>query len=105
MSKSELITLLLMCDNPTTGTFSGLPLWLQDCADKGTTDHYRLTIVQKYVMANVYYDDADVPMTAQMLKMIMKRAWTGKDGNINRPSLVHAMDGLSPFTMLDPNED
>ena len=37
--------------------------------------------------------------------MVMKRAWTGKDGNINRFSLLHAMGGLSPFTMLDLNED
>ena len=62
-------------------------------------------IVQKYVMANTYFDDADVPLTSALLKMVMKRAWTSKDGNINRPSLLHAMDGLSPFTMLDLNED
>ena len=37
--------------------------------------------------------------------MIVKRSWNGKDGNLNRPSLLHAMDGLSPFTMLDLSED
>ena len=37
--------------------------------------------------------------------MIMKRAWTGKDGNANCPLAVHTMEGLSPFTMLDLNED
>ena len=37
--------------------------------------------------------------------MILKRAWSGKDGNITRPSLVYAMEGLSPFPMLDLNED
>ena len=35
----------------------------------------------------------------------MKRSWNVKDRNINRPSLVHAMEGLSPFTMLDLNGD
>ena len=35
----------------------------------------------------------------------MNRSWTGKDGKINRPSLVHAMDGLSPFTVLELNKD
>ena len=60
-------------------------------------------IVQKYIMANTYFDDADVPLTSQILKMVMKRAWTGKDGNINRPSLMHTMDGLSQFTMMDLN--
>ena len=56
-------------------------------------------------MANTYFDDADVPLTSQLLKMVMKRAWTGKDGNINRTSLMQAMDGLYQFTMLDLNED
>ena len=44
-------------------------------------------------------------MTPQLLNMIMKRSWTGKDGNINRPSLIHAMEGLSPFTIINLNED
>ena len=56
-------------------------------------------------MANSYFEDADVPMAAQLLKMIMKRAWTGKYVNINRPSLKHSINNLSPFTMLDLNEE
>ena len=56
-------------------------------------------------MSNTFYDDAGIPLTAPLLKMIIKRAWTRKDGNMNRPSLLHAMDGLSPFTMLDLSED
>ena len=64
-----------------------------------------MMIVQKYIIANTIFEDADVPMTTQLLKMIMKRSWTRKYGNINRLSLVHSMDGLSPFTMLDLNED
>ena len=62
-------------------------------------------IVQKYIMENTSFEDADVPMTSQLFKMIMKQSWTVKDGNINFPSLVHTTDGLSPFTMLDLNED
>ena len=64
-----------------------------------------MIIVQKYIIANTFFEDVYVPMTYQLLKMIVKHSWTGKDGNINRPSLVHAMDGMSPFTMLDLNED
>ena len=56
-------------------------------------------------MANTFFEDADVLITSQLLKMIMKRSWNGKDGNINRPSLVHGMDSISPFTMLYLNED
>ena len=104
MSKIELATLLQMSGKSSTWALMDLPTWLQDCSHKGRTDPYRQMIVQKYIIANTYFDDADVPLTYQLLKMVMKRAWTGKDGNINRPSLMHAMDGLSPFIMLDLNE-
>ena len=64
-----------------------------------------MMIVQNYIMANTFFEDADVPMISQPLKMIMKWSWTGKDGNINCLSLVHDMDGLLPFIILDLNED
>ena len=82
-----------------------LPFWMQYCAEKGTSDPYKMTIIQKAIMENFYYDNADVLLTPPLLKMIMKRLWTGRDGNITLPSLVHAMEGLSPFTMLDLDED
>ena len=104
MSKSEMATLLQMCIKYSTGTLADVPTWFQDCSNKGTTDPYRQMIVQKYIMANTYFDDSDIPLTSQLLKMVMNRAWTGKDGNINLPSLMHAMDGLYLFTMLDLNE-
>ena len=56
-------------------------------------------------MQNIFYDDSNVPLTAPLLKMIVKMACTGKDENINRPSLLHDMGGLSPFTMLDLSKD
>ena len=37
--------------------------------------------------------------------MIRKRAYTGKDGNFTRLSFVNAHDGLSPFAMMDIDED
>ena len=64
-----------------------------------------MMIAQKNIIASIFFEDADVPMTSQLFKMIMKQSWTVKDGNINFPSLVHTTDGLSPFTMLDLNED
>ena len=62
-------------------------------------------LVRKQIMNNTYFNDAEVPLTLQLLKTVVKRAWTRKDGNINRPSLLHAMDRLTPFAMLDLNED
>ena len=52
-------------------------------------------------MSNTFNDDANVPLTNPILKMIINRAWTRKNGNINRPSLLHAMEGFSPLTMLN----
>ena len=62
-------------------------------------------LVQKFITNNVYFDDADVPLTMQLLKLISKVSRTGKDGNINRPSIIHAMDSLTPFAMLDLNKN
>ena len=105
MSAGELRSTLVMCGQASSGTLADLPSWFQDCAARGTSEQYQLTIIRKWVMANVFYDDADIPLTATLLKTIRKRAWTGKDGNISRPSLVNAMDGISPFTMIDMDED
>ena len=105
MSKNELAVNLQICGQAITGEVTNLPSWIQYCAAKGTSEHYKLTMIQKYIMANAFYDDADVPLTSPLLNMIMKRAWTEKDGNVTRPSLLHAMEGLSPFRMLNPNVD
>ena len=50
------------------------------------------------------YDDAKVPLTVSLLKMIVKRSWTNKDRNINHLLLPHAMQGLMPFAMINPNK-
>ena len=104
MPRRDILTLIQMYGKSSTGELTDLPAWLQELSAKSTTEPYRMMIVQKYIMANTFFEDADVPMTSQPLKMIMKRSWTGKDGNIDRLSLVHDMDGLSHFTMLDLNE-
>ena len=94
-----------MCGKLRTGGISDLPYWFEECAVKGNTEQYNIFIIQKWIMIRMYYDDVDVPLTAPIFKIIFKRAWAGKDGNITRPSLVHAIEGLAPFTMLDLNED
>ena len=97
--------ILQMCGKASTGDMMDLPAWMQECTTKGTSKHYKSIIIHKFLMLNTFYDDADVPLTSPLLNMIIKRAWTRKKGNINRPSLIHAMEGLSPFTMLDLSED
>jgi len=46
-----------------------------------------------------------MPHTAPLIKMVQKIMWVEKEGNASRPSVMHAMDGLSPFFMLDLSED
>jgi len=51
------------------------------------------------------YNDAEPPLTEPLIKMILKRAWVRKGGNVSGPSLLHAMEGLFLFLMLDLSED
>jgi hypothetical protein len=104
MSDNELEDVLAMCGKPRDADPILLPYWLQECAKKGS-ETYKLTVIMKHVMQNTYYDDAEVPITRPLLKMILKRQWTGKDGNITRPSMATACEGLSPFAVLDLDED
>ena len=105
MSKQELSSTLVMCGKDPHEHHSFLPQWFHDCAEKGMTESYRLRIIRKHIMHNFRYDDAEIPITATLLKNINKRNWLGKDGNIKRPSLLNASEGLSPFIVLDLDED
>ena len=55
-----------------------LPDWFEECAVKGNKEQYKILIIQKWIMNRIYYDDADTTI----LKMILKRAWAGKDGKL-----------------------
>ena len=37
--------------------------------------------------------------------MALKRNWIGKDGNVAKPSLTYATEGLSPFMCIDMDEE
>ena len=45
MSKSDLKNTLQMCGKSATGDSADLPLWMQDCASKGTSNPYKITII------------------------------------------------------------
>ena len=104
MSDNELEEMLAMCGKTRDADPMLLPDWIQECAKKGS-ENYKLTVIMKHIMQNSYYDDAEVPITRPLLKMILKRQWTGKDGNITRPSMATSNEGLSPFAVLDLDED
>ena len=81
-----------------------LPEWLQDCAVKGQ-DSYKNTIIHRHIMNNFHYEDVEDQVTNSILKMSLKRSWTGKESNINRLSFAHENEGLPPFLMLDLSVD
>jgi hypothetical protein len=105
LSKQELQTTLAMCSEPKTGTIDDLPPWFGTIAEKGMNEQFKLTVIHKHLMENMYYDDADIPLSTPLLKMALKRSCVGKNGNIHRPSLIYATDGLSPFSCLELDED
>ena len=55
-------------------------------------------------MSTTQYDDAEVPLSAPLLKMAIKKNWVGKDSNITCPYLANSTDGISPFLVLDLTE-
>ena len=105
MSQQEMAATLIMCGQAPNSHPALLPQWIRDCSEKGMTESFKLTLIRKHIMATGYFDDADVPVTSTLLKNINKRNWLGKDGNIRRPSLLNATEGLSPFIVLDLDED
>ena len=56
-------------------------------------------------MNTTHYDNAEVPLSAALLKMAINQKWVGKYRNITRPLLVNANDSLYPFLVLDMTED
>ena len=59
-----------------------LPGWITQCPEKGTSNQYKLTIIRNWICSNIKYGDADVLLTVLLTKMILKRNWISKDGNI-----------------------
>jgi hypothetical protein len=105
MSKEECETTLEMCGLSRDSEPELLPSWLKSCASKGMNEQYKLILIRKHIMSTTYYDDAEVPLTSQLIKMVNKRSWVGKDGNVRFPSLINALEGLSPFLCVAMEED
>ena len=105
MSQDELNTTFQMCGLPAGSNVALLPEWIRLCAAKGTSDSYKKIIIRKHIMTNFCYEDAQVPLTNTILKMASKKNWLGNEANVDCPSLVNAGDGLSPFIVLDLDED
>ena len=105
MSTKERNQLGLMCGLLDGSEIDIMPQWIQDCAEKGTSDPYRYNILRVHIANHFKYEDAEVPLTLSLLKMIVKRNWLGKEGDPHCPSVAHAMEGLSPFTCAYMDSD
>jgi hypothetical protein len=105
MSRQEFESTLIMCGLNPQAAKEELPAWYRLAAAKGMTEAFRSTVVRKHIMETFRYEDAEVPLTNQLLKMVTKRNWTGKEGNVNHPSLVTATEGLSPFLVMELTDD
>jgi hypothetical protein len=105
MSQQEIDSTIAMCGLPPGANVGLLPEWFRLCAAKGTSESYKKVIIRKHIMTHMRYDDAHVPLTNTILKMAAKRNWLGNEANVDCPSLVNASEGLSPFVVLDLNED
>jgi hypothetical protein len=105
MSTAEVQSLLKMCGQVETASPTLLPSWIKQCSEKGHSEGFKFNIISKAIMKADRYEDAEVPLTQTLLKMADKRKWAGKDGNVNRPSLLYACEGLSPFQMVDMSDD
>lgn len=104
-SQQEFDAICQMCGKQPAANVLTLPSWIQETAVKNSSESYKMTIIRKHIMNNTFYEEAEVPLTAALLKMVAKRSWAGKDGNIKRPSILHAAEGLSPFLVYDFTED
>lgn len=94
-----------MCSQPSGRSLNNLPTYFVECVASNMSDNYKMLVICKWIMGQVFYNDADVPLTLSLLKMVMKRAWTGNNNNVVRPLLVQSMEGLSPFLMFDLSKE
>ena len=51
-------------------------------------------------MSTTQYDDAEVPLSAPLLKMAIKKNWVGKDSNITCPYLSNSTGEISSAIQL-----
>jgi hypothetical protein len=64
-----------MCGKPADSVKEELPAWFLEVAAKGTQESFKNLIIRKNIENNTMDEDAEVPLTAPLIKMISKRNW------------------------------
>lgn len=103
LAKPELDQMLRMCGKPVTGGAELLPQWIKDTAEAKLSKAFKLNIIRSHIQDSRFYPDVDVPLTTPVLEMILKRAWSGKDGAT--ATYTNAAEGLSPFMCMDLDDE
>ena len=106
MSKQELKLTLQMCGKGEDDIKKELPDRFMEVSAKGTQDSFKKLIIHQNIKNNAIYNDSEIPLIAQLVKMISKRSWCGKESNTRRSSIIKATEGLvSPFIVSDLDKD
>ena len=87
--------MLAMC-GLKSGQEDRLPKWITTVAMANLSKDGRRTAVRTTLLADPKYDEHPIPITPQLLKMIMDKEFTGDDDNTTAGG---AMKGLSPYIM------
>ena len=87
-----------MCGLPAGS--EAFPRWYKAIHEKHISDVDKCNIVAKAIRTTFIYEDAEVPLYADLLKMVRTRNWTAQDMGLTA-SCENAAKGLSPFAMID----
>lgn len=104
VSELELENMRKMCGQQPLCDISMLPTWFQHLFLKNQDDKDRDMIVAQTLSQSPRFDEAKIPIYPELKKMIMSRKWAGGEAG-GTPRYPYACYGITPFAMLDLNED
>ena len=91
----DLERMLTMC-GLQSGQEDRLPAWITTVATTNLSKEGRRAAVRKALLSDLKYDEHPIPITPQLIKMIMDKEFTGDDDHTTAGG---AMKGLSPYLM------
>ena len=87
--------ILTMC-GLQSGQEDRLPEWITTVATANLSKDGKRNVVRKVLNAELKYDEQQIPITPQLIKMIMDKEFTGDNDHTTANG---AMKGLSPYLM------
>ena len=88
-----------MCGRKATDNAAYLSDILQTVGQESIPEAMKLAHIQEQLQGELYYPEAEIPITYPLNQVIMKRAWISKEGSYGRPTITTAITGLTPFLM------